>query len=108
MQYIIYQRIWGLKAGRKGPTDLDFFHFDPVSAVRYNCHVFSIATASLQCTVLVVEHKWKQMHVLDATALPSTCLCILRLVASRPATIYCQQYVVNPVYSIYTVYIILY
>jgi hypothetical protein len=37
--------------------------------VQYNCHVFSIATASLQCTVLVVEHKWKQMHVLDAMAI---------------------------------------
>jgi hypothetical protein len=66
--YAVYQRLGGLRTGRKGPTDLDFFHFDLVLAVRYNCHTFSITTASLQCTVLVIEHKCKQMHVLVAMA----------------------------------------
>jgi hypothetical protein len=74
--------IWGLRSGRKGPTDLDFLHFDLVLAVRYNCHAFSITTASLQCTVFVVEHKCKQMHALVAMAMPSTCLCILPVLIS--------------------------
>jgi hypothetical protein len=37
----VYQRLWGLRTGRKGPSDLYFFHVDLVLAVRYNCHAFS-------------------------------------------------------------------
>jgi hypothetical protein len=51
---VLCQHRWGLRTGRKGPTDL--FHFDLVLAMRYKCRAFFHNT-SLQCTVLAVEHQ---------------------------------------------------